>query len=119
MRELILSDIFYDYYQALPERVKEKFDYVMQILISQQIVSTKFIKHIENTKLYEMRVSVSHNEYRTLIFSLDNENLNNASKIVLLNAFLKKSTYFFEHKFGFSYTTFKFIGKNINKLIVS
>lgn len=92
MRELILSDIFYDYYQALPERVKEKFDYVMQILISQQIVSTKFIKHIENTKLYEMRVSVSHNEYRTLIFSLDNENLNNASKIVLLNAFLKKST---------------------------
>lgn len=92
MRELILSDIFYDYYQALPERVKEKFDYVMQILITQQIVSTKFIKHIENTKLYEMRVSVSHNEYRTLIFSLDNENLNNASKIVLLNAFLKKST---------------------------
>lgn len=92
MRELILSDIFYDYYQALPERVKEKFDYVMQILISQKIVSTKFIKHIENTKLYEMRVSVSHNEYRTLIFSLDNENLNNASKIVLLNAFLKKST---------------------------
>lgn len=92
MRELILSDIFYDYYQALPERIKEKFDYVMQILISQPIVSTKFIKHIENTKLYEMRVSVSHNEYRTLIFSLDNENLNNASKIVLLNAFLKKST---------------------------
>lgn len=92
MRELIMSSHFYDYYSSLPLVVQEKFDYVMQILIEQSVVSTKFVKRIQKSKLYEMRVSVGSNEYRTLLFAIDNENIINASKIYLLNAFLKKST---------------------------
>lgn len=55
-------------------------------------VSTKFVKHLENTDLYEMRVSVGNNEYRTILFAVDKSNIIELTKIVLLNGFLKKST---------------------------
>ena len=55
-------------------------------------VSAKFIKHLENTELYEMRVSIGNNEYRTIMFTMDNPNVILATKIILLNAFMKKST---------------------------
>ena len=52
----------------------------------------KFVKHLENTDLYEMRVSVGNNEYRTILFAVDKSNIIESTKIVLLNGFLKKST---------------------------
>lgn len=55
-------------------------------------VSTKFVKHLENTDLYEMRASVGNNEYRTILFAVDKSNIIELTKIVLLNGFLKKST---------------------------
>lgn len=39
-----------------------------------------------------MRVSVGHNEYRTIFFALDNPNIILSTKVILLNGFLKKST---------------------------
>ena len=39
-----------------------------------------------------MRVSVGMNAYRTILFTIDNDNINNAKKVILLNAFMKKST---------------------------
>ncbi len=41
---------------------------------------------------YEMRVSLGSNEYRSMLFAVDNDNLIEATSIILLNAFLKKST---------------------------
>jgi len=38
-----------------------------------------------------MRVSVGTNEYRTKLFTIDSDNVINATKIILLNGFLKKS----------------------------
>lgn len=55
-------------------------------------VSTKFIKHLQNTDLYEMRVCVGTNEYRTILFAADNPNFIEATQIILLNGFLKKSS---------------------------
>ena len=55
-------------------------------------VQTIFVKHLENTDLYEMRVSVGNNEYRTILFAVDKSNIIESTKIVLLNGFLKKST---------------------------
>lgn len=54
-------------------------------------VPTKFVKHLQNTDLYEMRVSIGTNEYRTVLFAMDNSNFIEATKIILLNGFLKKS----------------------------
>ena len=92
MRELYFSDEFWEFYNNQSEKVKTKFDYVIAIVRSEQIISNKFVKHLEDTDLYEMRVSVGNNEYRTILFAIDHSNIINASKIFLLNAFLKKST---------------------------
>ena len=39
-----------------------------------------------------MRVSVGGNEYRTVMFTMDNDNVILATEITLLNAFMKKSS---------------------------
>ena len=39
-----------------------------------------------------MRVSVNTNEYRTILFAVDNDNIIFSKKVLLLNGFLKKST---------------------------
>ena len=44
------------------------------------------------TELYEMRVSVGNNEYRTILFAIDHENVMEAKNILLLNGFIKKDT---------------------------
>lgn len=39
-----------------------------------------------------MRVSIGSNEYRTIMFTMDNDNVMLATEITLLNAFMKKSS---------------------------
>ena len=39
-----------------------------------------------------MRVSVGANEYRTVLFAIEHENFIEAKNIILLNAFLNKSS---------------------------
>lgn len=51
----------------------------------------KFVKHLEKTDLYEMRVSGT-NEYRTVLFAIDQENVIEAKNVILLNGFLKKDS---------------------------
>lgn len=56
-----------------------------------KVVSTKFVKRLEGTYFYEMRISVN-NEYRVILFTIDKENFIEAEQILLLNGFVKKST---------------------------
>lgn len=83
---------FSQFYNSLSDKVRAKFDYVLGIIKSESIISSKFVKHLENTDLYEMRVSIGGNEYRTIMFTMDNDNVVLAKEITLLNAFMKKST---------------------------
>lgn len=83
---------FSQFYNGLPDKVRAKFDYVLGIVKMERIVSTKFVKYLENTELYEMRVSIGSNEYRTIMFTMDNDNVILATEITLLNAFMKKSS---------------------------
>ena len=73
---------------------KNKFDECIKILESVYVVSTKFVKKLVDTdeNLYELRVSVGFNEYRTILFSADHNNIIQAKTIIILNGFLKKST---------------------------
>ena len=91
IRTVFKTAEYESFYVNLPEKIKYKFDYVINVLTTIYNVSTKFIKHLENTDLYEMRVSVGTNEYRTVLFAIDHENFIEAKNIILLNAFLKKS----------------------------
>ncbi len=81
-----------EFLKALEPKVRKKYLYVIQVLKTESVVSEKFIKHLENTNLYEMRVSLSSNEYRTIVFSIDAVNIISATKVLLLNSFLKKDT---------------------------
>lgn len=92
IRNVYWTTEFAQFYNKLSDKIKGKFDYVLGIVQTERIISTKFVKHLENTDLYEMRVSIGHNEYRTIMFSMDNENIMLATKIILLNAFMEKST---------------------------
>ena len=92
IREPYFSDEFAEFYGMLQDKVKAKFEHTMDIIKTEYVLSTKFVKHLEHTDLYEMRVSVNTNEYRTILFAVDNENIILSKKILLLNGFLKKST---------------------------
>ncbi|MDD4800168.1 MAG: addiction module toxin RelE [Proteiniphilum sp.] len=45
---------------------------------------------MENSELYEMRVSIGNNEHRSLLFAIDNISFIECTQAVLLNSFLKK-----------------------------
>lgn len=92
IRTIFRTPEFELFYTTLPQKIKEKFDYVFLIIQRVYNVSTKFVKHLENTDLYEMRVSVGNNEYRTILFAIDHSNVIEAKKVILLNGFLKKSS---------------------------
>ena len=91
MRTMIKTSAFEAFYSTLSNKVQEKVDYVSNILIQNKVVSTKFVKKLENTEYYEMRISVG-NEYRVILFTIDHPNLVEATQVLLLNGFLKKST---------------------------
>ena len=92
IRSILYTDEFNLFYSELDERTKEKYKQGIDILKTIYVLSTKFVKRIENTNLYELRISVGYNEYRSIIFAINHENVIQSTKIILLNGFLKKSS---------------------------
>jgi len=62
----------------------------LQIIQEEDIVSSQFVKNIISSDFYEMRISTD-NEYRVMMYTLDNDSFINSKKILLLNGFIKKS----------------------------
>ncbi|MEM1405500.1 MAG: type II toxin-antitoxin system RelE/ParE family toxin [Bacteroidota bacterium] len=77
-------DYFWDFYNPLKQSVKDKVDYVLQIVVSVQRVPTKFFKHLEDG-IYEIRIEVGGNIYRIFTFFDDNK------LVILLHGFQKKT----------------------------
>jgi len=92
IRSILYTDEFNSFYLALDERTREKYKQGVDVLKTVYVLSTKFVKKIVNANLYELRVSVGYNEYRSILFCTDHENVIQATKIILLNGFLKKSS---------------------------
>ena len=91
MRTMIRSTEFDEFYNSLPQSVQSKVKYAMNILAEIKVVNTKLVKKLVDTDFYELRISVG-NEYRVILFTIDHENLIEATQILLLNGFIKKST---------------------------
>lgn len=91
IRDLILSPEYRDFERNLPERARLKLLYALNILETITPLSRKFVKKLTNTDFYELRITVDH-EIRVILFAIDNDNINLASKVILLNGFIKKST---------------------------
>lgn len=92
VRETIHSEEYDEYYACLDEKLKTKYDYVETMIKTQYIVNTKFVKKLEETEFYEVRISVGNNEYRTIIFAIDTLSFMESKRVLFLNSFLKKGT---------------------------
>lgn len=82
---------FDEFYNSLPENVQNKVKYALNIIAEVKVVNTKLVKKLVETDFYELRISVG-NEYRVILFTIDQENFVEAEQILLLNGFMKKST---------------------------
>jgi len=86
-RQIIFhGDYFQDFYLKVNDSVKDKIGYVFRVIKTVEMVSEKFLKHIEGTDgLYEIRVEAANNIYR-IFCCFDKGNL-----VILFNAFQKKT----------------------------
>ncbi|HHU26612.1 MAG TPA: addiction module toxin RelE [Bacteroidales bacterium] len=91
MREIYKTYEFEAFLSGLDARTRTKFDYAIEIVMTVKVIPAKFVKKLTGSDFYEMRVSLGFNEYRTIVFSIDAQNIIEATKIVLINGFLKKS----------------------------
>lgn len=91
-RNILKSEQFEEFYNSQSDNVREKIDYVFNIMVSQKIVSNKFVKKLDDTEFYEMRVSLGNNEYRSILFTIDSQSFIECKTAVILNGFVKKST---------------------------
>ncbi|GHU78995.1 hypothetical protein FACS1894145_2190 [Bacteroidia bacterium] len=92
IRKVKFTDEFKEFRDSLDVRSQDKIDDTVSILKTVYVLSTKFVKRIVNTDLYEMRASVGYNEYRTILFTIDHENIIQSTKLLFLSGFLKKSS---------------------------
>lgn len=91
IRVIYKSAEFELFYNGLNNNVKLKFEHVFNVIQTVYAIPVKFVKRLVDTDLYEMRVSVGSNEYRTVLFAIDYDNIIESTRIILLNGFLKKS----------------------------
>ena len=78
------KNYFWDFYNSLQMKVKDKVDYVLQIVISQERIPSKFFKHLEDG-IYEIRIEFKSDIYRIFSFFDDNK------MVILLHGFQKKT----------------------------
>ena len=92
IRQINRTPEFDEYYNAQPEKVRDKYKYILNIIATQYVISEKFVKKLETSELYEMRISIGSNEHRTLLFAIDNLNIMQCTRVLLLNSFLKEDS---------------------------
>jgi hypothetical protein len=94
IRNVFHVNEFEEFYNSLDNKSSIKLDEAILYLETIYVLSTKFVKKIQDTdeNLYELRVSVGFNEYRTIIFAIDHDNVIQAKYVLLLNGFLKKNS---------------------------
>ena len=81
---LTYGGYFEAFMESLQEKEKEKIQYGLLLLKTQQRLSTKFVKHIKDG-VYELRTEYGGNIYR-VFFIFDDGNI-----VVLFNGFQKKT----------------------------
>ncbi len=89
MRDVLITDECLNYINQSSLRIRRKFDYLLEILIEQQIVHSTFVEKIVDTDFYELKIK-AENQIRIIMFTVDHQNINQAQKIILIYGFLKR-----------------------------
>ena len=83
---IFFENHFIEFYQEQDKKVKEKIQYVLELVKQVERVPEKFLKHLTGTDgLYEIRVEYQSNIYR-IFCCFDQGRL-----VVLFNGFQKKT----------------------------
>ena|SRR5665648_430174 len=86
IREIIFFGYsFWDFYKKQSQKVRKKINWTIGLLKYLELIPEKYLKHIEDTDLYEIRISFGNNIFRIFCF-FDKERI-----IVVLNVFQKKT----------------------------
>lgn len=81
------ASYFADFYSEQPDKVKDKIDYVLDMVRFVERVPEKFLKHLTGTDgLYEVRVSTTFKNIRIFCF------FDEGQLVVLTNCFVKKNS---------------------------
>ena len=86
VREVIIyGDDFWEFYNKQTQKVKLKINWPIGVVKDMKMVPEQYLKHLEGTDLYEIRIILGNNIFRIFCF------FDNGSLIVLLNGFQKKT----------------------------
>jgi phage-related protein len=86
IREIIFyGDYFWDFYKKQSQKVRKKINWTIGLLKYHEVIPEKYLKHIEETDLYEIRVSFGNNIFRVFCF------FDKGRIIIVLNGFQKKT----------------------------
>ncbi len=91
LREIYLTTEYEDFYNNADDNVKKKIEYLVGAIRKEQVINTKIAKKLINTIFYELRILLK-NQYRVILFTIDNEDINQCSNILFISGFIKKST---------------------------
>lgn len=91
MREIDTTELWFEFIDSQPERMRLKFFQLIKIISEVKVVHANFLKKLQSTPFYELRIKAG-DEYRIIIFSIDHHNFTECTKAVCLNGFQKKST---------------------------
>ncbi|MCL1868262.1 MAG: type II toxin-antitoxin system RelE/ParE family toxin [Paludibacter sp.] len=90
IRTVLKTKEFDLYFASLDLRTRGKYDYAIQLMQTQKVVSENFLKKVQNTEFYEVCIYTGVNEHRIMFMAINNPNFMQATKVILLNSFLKK-----------------------------
>lgn len=82
---LIYGEDFWDFYNKQNAKVKERTNWTIKLIKVIDKIPEKYLKHINETSLYEMRVVSGSDIYRIFCF------FDKGRLIVVLNGFQKKT----------------------------
>jgi len=86
IREVIFFDTyFHQFYSKQNKRVWKKINWLIELVVTHQKISSNYLKSISNVKgLFELRIMLGTNCWRIFCF------FDEGSIVVLLNGFVKK-----------------------------
>ena len=86
IRQVIFyGDFFWNFYKKQSPKVKKKINWTIGLLKDLEVIPEKYLKHIEETDLYEIRVSFGNNIFRIFCF------FDKGRLVIILNGFQKKT----------------------------
>ena len=91
MRKILISNECDVFIRNSSVRVQTKFEYLINVISKHKTVSKNFVDKLVKSKFYELRIHAD-NQIRIILFTMDNPNFQESTEIILLNAFIKKST---------------------------